>query len=143
MSVPFVPTGVDHFVLWIRDLDAARAWYRDVLGCRDAVEYPDIAMTHLWYGPVLIGLWDAEDPKASYATPPEAAGAGVHHIALAWTGATEGAVRAHLAHHGVEIEKEMRQTGGRGTGLALYFRDPWGNLIELKGPPEFVEPEAR
>ncbi|MEM6407492.1 MAG: VOC family protein [Pseudomonadota bacterium] len=134
MTVPFTPSGVDHFVLWIRGLEDARRWYKSVLGCRDGYDYPDIAMTHLWYGPVLIGLWDADDPKSSYAKPPKHAGKNLHHIALSWTGSSEEDVRAHLEASGVTIIKELRQTGSRGLGMALYFNDPWENLIELKGP---------
>ncbi|MEM9205084.1 MAG: VOC family protein [Pseudomonadota bacterium] len=138
MSAPFVPTGIDHIVIWVGNLEEARRWYTDVLGCRAGFEYPEIAMTHVWYGPVLLGLWDASDEKSAYAAPAVGTGENVHHIALAWQGAAEADVRSHLAAHGVEISKELRQVGSRGYGLALYFKDPWGNLIELKGPPEAV-----
>ena len=140
MSAPFTPVGIDHIVIWVRDLPRARDWYKTVLGCRDGFDYPDIAMTHLWYGPVLIGLWDADDPKAAYAAPKSNKGQNVHHIAFAWTGATEADVRAHLARHNVDITRAVRQTGSRGYGPALYFKDPWDNLIELKGPPDFRPP---
>lgn len=138
MSPPFIPTGVDHLVLWVSDLDAASQWYQRIVGCRPGFEYREIGMVHLWHGPVLIGLWDDTDPGAAYAAGDKMKGENVHHIALGWQGASEESVRRHLADNQVEIVRERRQVGARGYGLALYFRDPWGNLIELKGPPEPV-----
>ncbi|MGR3540906.1 MAG: VOC family protein [Hasllibacter sp.] len=131
---PFQPAGVDHLVLWVDDMPKALRFYTEVLGCTPAWSFPDIAMEHLWFGPVVIGLWDRHAPRAAYAAP-EARGENLDHVALAVTGTTEEALRAHLAAHGVPIEKELRQVGARGMGLALYVRDPSGNRIELKGPP--------
>ncbi|MEO0386408.1 MAG: VOC family protein [Pseudomonadota bacterium] len=139
--MPFVPAGIDHLVIWVGNLEAASTWYQDVLGCRPAYAYPEIAMVHLWHGPVLIGLWDAGDPRAAYAAPATAGGQNVHHIAFSWQGASETVVRDHLRRNGVELIRAARQVGSRGFGLALYFRDPWGNLIELKGPPTYQPPE--
>lgn len=130
---PFQPAGLDHVVLWVDDMPAALRFYTEVLGCRPAWSFPDIGMEHLWFGPVIIGLWDRHAPGAAYAAPPR--GENAHHLALAVNGTTEDALRAHLAAHGVRIEKALHQVGARGMGVALYFRDPSGNLIELKGPP--------
>jgi len=97
-------------------------------------------MTHVWYGPVLIGLWDVNDSRSAYAAPTQQEGENVHHIAFAWHGAAEEDVCRHLQFYGVKILKRLRQVGGRGFGLALYFLNPWGNLIELKGPPDYQDP---
>lgn len=97
-------------------------------------------MTHVWYGPVLIGLWDLNDPRSKYAAPPSQEGENVHHIAFAWHGAAEDDVYSHLRGHGIKILKRLRQVGSRGYGLAIYFNDPWGNLIELKGPADYQDP---
>ena len=53
MAPPFVPSGIDHLVIWVGDFEKARAWYQTILGCRPGYDYPDLAMTHVWYGPVL------------------------------------------------------------------------------------------
>ena len=130
MNAPFQPTGIDHIVIWVRGLEKAREWYARVLGCRDGFEYPEIAMSHMWYGPVLIGLWDADDPKARYArTELSGVDPNVHHIAFGYSGATENEIRAHLQNCGVKIVRELRQTGAHGFGLALYFRDPWDSRV--------------
>lgn len=140
MTVPFVPSGIDHIVIWVGDLEKACAWYQTVLGCRPGHDYPDLAMTHVWYGPVLIGLWDFNDTRSAYAAPPSQEGENVHHIAFAWHGAAEDDVCCHLRRHGIKILKQLRQVGSRGFGLAVYFKDPWGNLIELKGPADYQAP---
>ena len=141
-TVPFVPSGIDHIVIWVKDLAAAKHWYQTILGCRAGYDYPEIAMTHVWFGPVLIGLWDADDARAAYAAPTTNSGENVHHIAFAWHGCNEDAVLDHLQAHGIAVTRKMRQVGSRGFGLALYFRAPWGHLIELKGPPTYQGPET-
>jgi len=138
---PFAPLGIDHIVLWVGDLEEARTWYTNVLGCRPGIDYPDIAMTHLWFGPVLIGLWDASDTRAAYARPKVDGGTNVDHIAFSVGEFDPEELRRHLGQHNLPIEKELRQTGSRGWGHAVYIRDPWGNRLELKGPAPFDAPE--
>ncbi len=133
MTAPFQPAGVDHVVLWVDDLPAARAFYEDVLGAVHAWDFPEIGMTHLWFGPVIIGLWDRADPGAAHAVPPR--GTNMDHVALAIGAVEPEVLRAHLAAHGVAVEMELVQTGARGHGRAVYVRDPSGNRIELKGVP--------
>ena len=43
-------------------------------------------------------------------------------------------MRGHLAAHDVAIVEEGIRTGARGDGLSFYIEDPFGNVIELKGP---------
>ena len=96
MTVPFVPSGIDHIVIWVGDLEKAREWYQTLLGCRPGYDYPDLAMTHLWYGPVLIGLWDVKDSRSNYAKPPSQEFENMHNIAFAWLAAAEEDVCRHL-----------------------------------------------
>ena len=131
---PFDPVGLDHLVLYVNDLDAATRWYEEVLGCTRGVDYPEIAMRHLWFGAILIGLWDLSDPRAAYARPAVAGGRNVDHIALATGPFDPAALLRHRARHGLTPEQHLIQTGARGLGHAIYIRDPWGNRIEIKGP---------
>ena len=139
MTLPFRPVGLDHVVLWVRDLPRAVAWYVDVLGCEPGFAYHDIGMEHVWFGAILIGLWDADDPRAAYARPNVAGGANMDHLGLAVGPFEPEALRAHLQAFDVAVEMEADQTGARGFGHAVYIRDPWGNRLELKGPPVRVE----
>ena len=69
------------------------------------------------------------------AKPPVEGGRNVDHVCLATGPFEHDALRAHLKRHGVEIEREAVHGGARGLGHSFYFRDPFGNKIELKGPP--------
>ena len=45
------------------------------------------------------------------------------------------AISAHLKAHGVEPGPVEQRYGAEGDGESIYFDDPEGNKIELKGPP--------
>ncbi|MEM6309470.1 MAG: VOC family protein [Pseudomonadota bacterium] len=138
---PFQPLGLDHVVVLVDDLERARRFYCEVLGCTSGFEYPGIAMTHVWFGSILIGLWDMSDARAAYARPEVTGGRNVDHLGLAVGPFDLDAMRAHLNVHGVPIEKELVQGGARGVGQSVYIRDPFGTRIELKGPG--VYPDGR
>ncbi|MCG6904316.1 MAG: VOC family protein [Rhodobacter sp.] len=136
MNHPILPVGVDHVVFLVADLDRACAFYRDVLNCRPGFAYPDLGMRQVWFGAALIVLWDVTHPGAAAAVPPVAGGRNVDHVCLACGPIDHAALRAHLAALGVAIEREANHGGARGMGASFYIRDPDGNRIELKGPPE-------
>ena len=48
-------------------------------------------------------------------------------------------MRARLANHGIRIEHEATHVGARGVGHSVFFRDPFGNLLEVKGPAEYPD----
>lgn len=137
MANPIRPVGLDHVVLWVRDLPRATAWYRDVLGCAPAWDFPGLGMAHLWFGGIVIGLWDRDHPGAAYALRPE--GTNMDHLALAVGPFDMAALEAHLAAHGVAVEARVEQVGARGLGRSVYVRDPWDNRLEIKGPVERFE----
>lgn len=133
---PLQPLGIDHVVFLVSDMRRSLEFYETVLGCRPGFSYPDLAMEQVWFGAALIVLWDISDPKAAKARPPVAGGRNVDHVCLACTPFDPAAFRAHLAFHGVSIEREANHGGARGMGQSFYLRDPDGNLLEIKGPPE-------
>jgi glyoxylase I family protein len=136
---PFTLVGIDHVVLLVDDMDKAVGWYRSVLGCQPGYSYPRLGMEQLWCGAALIVLWDITHPGAQSAIPPVAGGRNVDHICIALSPFDEAAMRAHLSEHSVEIEREAIHGGARGVGLSFYARDPWGNLLELKGPANYPD----
>ena len=115
--------------IYVSDLDAAEAFYRDVLGLEVIGKE---AGRHVFFR-VGDGVLLAFDPDATLRgdlLPPHGA-RGPGHFALGVRAEGLDAWRGRLEGHGVVIEKEM--TWPRG-GRSLYFRDPAGNSVELVTP---------
>lgn len=134
---PFRVKALDHVVLRVTDLDRARAFYCDVIGCAFEKWQEKLGLLQLRAGTSLIDLVAVDGPlgKAGGA----AAGRGgrnVDHFCLAIDPFDEGAIRAHLAAHGVECGAAVPRYGAEGMGPSLYISDPDGNVVELKGPPQ-------
>ena len=132
---PFDLEGIDHVVLLVDDMAAARAFYCGVIGCTVDRELPEYGMLQLRAGAALIDLVDTSGEEGAWARPDVAGGRNLDHVCLATGGWDEGAMRAHLAAHEVAIVEEGIRYGARGDGLSFYVRDPFGNTLELKGPP--------
>ena len=131
---PFALEGLDHVVLLVDDMDAARTFYIEVIGCTVDNALPQYGMLQLRAGAALIDLVDIGSKPGEWARPPVEGGRNMDHVALATGPWEEAALRAHLAAHQVEIVEEGIRYGARGDGLSFYVRDPAGNTIELKGP---------
>lgn len=132
---PFALRGIDHVVLRVVDLDTMRAFYRDVLGCTDEREQPEIGLFQLRAGASLIDLVTIAGPLgATGGAAPGTEGRNLDHFALAIDGFDDAAIRTHLAAHGVAVEQAGLRYGAEGEGPSIYIRDPEANMIELKGP---------
>ena len=136
---PFTLVGLDHVVYLVDDMALATSWYTAVLGCVPGYSYPALGMEQLWCGASLIVLWDVTHPGATSAIPPVQGGRNVDHLCIATSPIDPPAMRAHLAAHGVTLEREATHGGARGVGHSFYIRDPFGNLLEVKGPAEYPD----
>ncbi len=58
------------------------------------------------------------------------------HFALRIDPFDEADLRAHLDSHGVAVGELATRYGAEGDGPSLYIKDPDGNTVELKGPPD-------
>lgn len=135
MSHPIQPTGFDHIVLRIIDKAKMIAFYRDVLGCSVDWDRPELGLTHVRAGASLIDLVTVDGKLGAIGgAPPGPEGRNLDHFALAIRPYDEGAIRAHLATHGVAIADEGQRYGAEGDGMSIYILDPEGNTVELKGP---------
>ena len=133
---PFDVQRLDHVVLRVADLERSIAWYRDVLGCRVERRRDDLGLVHLRAGASMIDLvaLDGRLGRAGGAGP-GAEGRNVDHLCLRIDPFDETALRAHLARFGIApVGPAEINFGAEGDGLSLYFQDPDGNTIELKGP---------
>ena len=136
---PFTLVGLDHVVFLIDDMAKAMRFYAEVLGAVPGYTYPALGMEQVWCGSALIVLWDVTHPGAASAVPPVSGGRNVDHVCIATSPFPHDAMRAHLAAHGVAIEREAMHGGARGMGHSFYIRDPFGNKLEIKGPAEYAD----
>jgi len=135
MTAPFRLGGLDHIVLRISNLEAMRAFYRDVLGCLEERRQPEIGLYQLRAGRSLIDLVPIDGKLGSAGgAPPGSEGRNLEHFALAIDRFDSAAIRAHLDAYGVPILEEGPRYGAEGEGPSIYVRDPEGNVVELKGP---------
>lgn len=128
------PLGIDHVVIRVRDLDAMIAFYCDVVGCTVERRRDDIGLIQLRAGAALIDLVPVDGvlgAKGGAAPGPE--GRNMDHLCLRIADFQIEAVRAHLKSHGVEPGEEGLRYGSTGEAVSIYFTDPDGNVLELRG----------
>lgn len=134
-DIPFQMVGIDHIVLLVTDMKQAMHFYTQVLGCKPGYSYPSIAMEQVWCGTELIVLIDISPPEGQKHRPPVDGGRNMDHVCLSIGPCDPAVLRAHLEKHNVKIDMEAVHGGARGMGEATYVFDPFGNKLELKGPP--------
>lgn len=128
------PAGILETVLYTKDLVAAEAFYRDVLGLEPFASVPG---RHLFYrcgGQVLLIFSPeaTEVPPAPDALPVPPHGArGPGHICFRATAAEIDAWVGRLRAKGVAVEADFQWPRG---GRSIYFRDPAGNCLEFAEP---------
>jgi catechol 2,3-dioxygenase-like lactoylglutathione lyase family enzyme len=115
--------------IYVDDLDAAEAFYRDVLGLEVIGRE---AGRHVFFrvGDGVLLAFDLEATLKGEMLPPHGA-RGPGHFALGVRAEGLDDWRRRLEVHGVAVEKEV--TWPRG-GHSLYVRDPAGNSVELVTP---------
>lgn len=139
--LPFTVERIDHVVFRVRDLAASVAFYGRVLGCHVVRERPDLGLVHLRAGASMVDLVSIDGPLGrAGGEGPKAEARNVDHLCLRVEPFDELRIVAHLAEYGV-VPKGPASTnfGAEGEGLSLYFCDPDGNVIELKGPAHGVD----
>lgn len=133
----FALKGLDHIVLRTADVDRMIAFYGDVLGCPVERRVEDLGLVQMRAGASLIDLVDVNGEIGRAGGP--AAGdeaRNVDHYCLRVVDFDADAIADHLRRHGVEPGDPARRYGADGYGQSIYFQDPDGNTVELKGPPE-------
>jgi glyoxylase I family protein len=136
--------GIDHVVLRVKDMDAMRRFYCEVLGASHVAYRPEFGMSHLRVGAAMIDLVEVDGPlgKAGGAAPGRE-GRNMDHLCLRVEPFDQGAIVAHLKKHGVVVGEIRNRFGAEGNGASVYLTDPEGNTVELKGPSDGKPPPAR
>jgi catechol 2,3-dioxygenase-like lactoylglutathione lyase family enzyme len=132
---PTQPAGPDAIVtvvetaIYADDLDAARTFYRDVLGLEVIADEPD---RHVFFraGDRVLLVFRPESTLKGEILPAHGA-TGPGHFALGIRRESLEHWRRRLTAHGVAIEQEVDWPRG---GHSIYFRDPAGNAAELITP---------
>lgn len=133
MNRPFEVTGIDHIVLRVTDLQAALAFYRDLLGCSLERELPELGLYQLRAGHQLIDLVPVGSELGG-STAPQQARRNQDHFCLQITPFDETALVAYLKGRTGLSDIEERY-GADGYGPSVYIDDPDGNTVELKAKP--------
>lgn len=135
MKTIFDVRRIDHVVLRVRDLERSVRFYGDVLGCPVERRREHLGLVHLRAGASmidLVGIDGTLGARGGAAAGRE--GRNLDHLCLRIEPFDEAALVAHLARFGVSPAGPAEiNFGAEGDGLSLYFNDPDGNTIELKG----------
>lgn len=133
--------GLDHVVLRVADIDRALDFYCGALGCHEERRIEELGLIQLRAGASLIDLVLIDSPlgRASGGAVDDQA-RNVDHFALELGAFDEDAIRSELKAHGISAGDAGRRYGAKGFGLSIYLKDPDGNTVELKGPPN-TDPE--
>ena len=135
---PFSTLGLDHVVLRVRDLERALGFYTGVLDGTVERRSDALGLTQVRLGRSLVDLVPVDGPlgKLGGAAPGESA-RNLDHFCVRIEPFDAVELAAHLAAHGVAtLGEPAPRYGADGTGPSLYVKDPDGNTVELKGPPQ-------
>jgi extradiol dioxygenase family protein len=126
-----------HFAYHVHDLNEARRFYGDVLGCAEG------RSTDTWVDFDFFGHQISLHLGAPFANAPTGK-VGEHmvpmpHFGIVLDGVTFGALADRLRAAGVDfvLPPNLRFAGEPGEQWTMFFRDPSGNPIEVKG---FTDP---
>lgn len=116
-------TGISELVLEVADLEAARAFYRDLLGFEETL-WGEGREGRYWYlvgDSARLGLWTEQVGLAG--------GRGGAHVHFAFHVADSeiDAIQAGIEDRGGSVEGPIQL----GPGRAIYITDPDGNAVEF------------
>ncbi len=128
------PNHILETIIYAADLDAAEAFYRDVLGLKAVTKAEG---RHLFFrlGDQMLLIFNPEttrSPSPDSKLPMLPHGAtGEGHICFSASADEIAAWRGALEAKGIEIEADFEWPGG---GRSIYFRDSAGNCLEFAEP---------
>lgn len=114
---PVAFTGEIMPAFHVKELDAAKRWYKDVLGFEVVYDLPEQGWCEL--------ATPSKDAKLGLAADDTAAGSNQAYCAFGVKDMK--AAQANLAKHGVKLEGDVVELPG--IVKLLYFRDPEGNRL--------------
>ena len=128
------PRALLEAAVYVDDLDAARKFYRDILGLQ---LFQEVLGRHMFFalGPSVLLVFNptaTNQPPGNPKMPVPPHGArGPGHVCFAMNRAEIAAMEARLRAAGVEIDTSFEWPNG---ARSLYVRDPAGNSVEFAEP---------
>ncbi len=121
---------IDHVVLRCRDLAGMVRFYEQALGFHVERKLDRISLVQMRAGASLLDLIAADRPN----DPGNGDAANMDHLCFRVEPFDRDAIVTRLAPFGVSVGETVERYGAEGNGPSVYFHDPEGNQIELKGP---------
>ena len=128
MSLPAGASAITHMIV-VSDLDRAKRWYTEVLGCSVYGEYGGTSVVLDWKGSWLLlvtgGGPTADKPTVTLAAPKDAdtvSRSTIFRVANCRT------LYAELQARGAEF---LSEPVDHGYEIRAFFRDPDGHLFEI------------
>ena len=121
--------GINAIVIGVEDMDRAKKFYGEGLGCPIEQDYPQFVLFKLGNGSSNLGLYPREALAAEAGVSPEGSGfSGVtlHHIVDSSVRVDE--VMAQAERAGAKVVKPAQKVQW---GYFGYFADPDGNLWKV------------
>lgn len=119
---------IDHVVLRARDVAAMVRFYQQALGFKVERTLERIGLVQLRAGASLLDVVPAQGESTPTGTP------NMDHLCFRIEPFDRDAIVTRLAPLGISVGETVDRYGAEGTGPSVYFHDPEGNQIELKGP---------
>ncbi len=117
---------IDHVVLRVRDLAGMVRFYEQALGFHEERRIERLNLVQMRAGASMLDLVRSETQGSVVAN--------MDHLCFRIEPFDRDAIVMRLAPFGVSVGETVERYGAEGTGPSLYFHDPEGNQIELKGP---------
>ncbi|PCD02523.1 glyoxalase [Sphingomonas spermidinifaciens] len=122
-----------HLAFPVHDLTAARAFYGELLGCREG-RSSDHWIDFDFYGHQIVAHLDPAAGPAGTTNPVDGHDVPVPHFGLVLTMDDWHALAARVEAAGIAfgIAPHIRFKGLPGEQATMFFRDPSGNALEFK-----------
>ena len=117
---------IDHVVLRARDLAAMVRFYEQALGFHVERRLERLSLVQMRAGASLLDLVGGERAQGA---------PNMDHLCFRVEPFDRDAIVRRLAPFGISVGETVERYGAEGNGPSVYFHDPEGNQIELKGPP--------
>jgi len=116
---------IDHVVLRVRDLPAMVKFYEQALGFKVERTLERLSLVQMRAGASMLDLVQGDRPQS---------GGNMDHLCFRIEPFDRSVIEDRLSPLGIAIGETFQRYGAEGTGASVYFNDPEGNQIELKGP---------